>query len=42
MQFTHGSLSTVKLDADLKAYYESKVVEGKSKLGVLNALKINC
>ena len=34
-----ASLSAVKLDADLKAYYERKVVEGKSKLSVLNAVK---
>lgn len=29
----------VKLDADLKACYERKVAEGKSKLSVLNAVK---
>ena len=35
-----ASLSAViKLDADLKAYYERKVGEGKSKLSVLNAVK---
>jgi transposase len=34
-----ASLSAVKLDADLKAYYERKVIEGKSKLSVLNAVK---
>lgn len=34
-----ASLSAVKLDADLKAYYERKVTEGKSKLSVLNAVK---
>lgn len=34
-----ASLSAVKLDADLKAYYERKVAEGKSKLSVLNAVK---
>ncbi len=34
-----ASLSAVKLDADLKMYYERKVAEGKSKLSVLNAVK---
>jgi len=34
-----ASLSAVKLDTDLKAYYERKVAEGKSKLSVLNAVK---
>lgn len=34
-----ASLSAVKLDADLKSYYEKKVAEGKSKLSVLNAVK---
>ncbi len=34
-----ASLSAVKLDRDLKAYYERKVAEGKSKLSVLNAVK---
>ncbi|HWH62946.1 MAG TPA: IS110 family transposase [Ginsengibacter sp.] len=34
-----ASLSAVKLDADLKTYYERKVAEGKSKLSVLNAVK---
>ena len=34
-----ASLSAVKLDADLKAYYERKTAEGKSKLSVLNAVK---
>ena len=28
-----------KLDGDLKAYYERKIGEGKSKLSVLNAVK---
>jgi S-adenosylmethionine:diacylglycerol 3-amino-3-carboxypropyl transferase len=32
-------LSAVKLDADLKAYYERKVAEGKNKMSVLNAVK---
>ena len=32
-------MSAVKLDADLKAYYERKVAEGKNKLSVLNAVK---
>jgi len=34
-----ASLSAVKLDADLKHYYERKVAEGKSKMSVLNAVK---
>lgn len=34
-----ASLSAVKLDPDLKQYYERKVAEGKSKLSVLNAVK---
>jgi transposase len=34
-----ASLTAVKLDADLKAYYERKVAEGKSKMSVLNAVK---
>jgi len=34
-----ASLSAVKLDADLKAYYERKVAEGKNKMSVLNAVK---
>ena len=34
-----ASLTAVKLDADLKAYYERKVGEGKSKMCVLNAVK---
>ena len=34
-----ASLTAVKLDADLKAYYERKIGEGKSKLSVLNAVK---
>lgn len=34
-----ASLSAVKLDGDLKAYYERKVGEGKSKMSVLNAVK---
>ena len=34
-----ASLTAVKLDADLKAYYERKVGEGKSKMSVLNAVK---
>lgn len=34
-----ASLSAVKLDTDLKTYYERKVAEGKSKLSVLNAVK---
>jgi transposase len=34
-----ASLTAVKLDADLKHYYERKVAEGKSKMSVLNAVK---
>ena len=34
-----ASLSAVKLDADLKAYYQRKVAEGKNKMSVLNAVK---
>jgi len=34
-----ASLSAIKLDADLKAYYERKVLEGKHKMSVLNAVK---
>lgn len=34
-----ASLTAVKLDADLKHYYERKVGEGKSKMSVLNAVK---
>lgn len=34
-----ASLSAVKLDVDLKVYYERKIAEGKSKLSVLNAVK---
>lgn len=37
-----ASLTAIKLDGDLKAYYERKVGEGKNKLSVLNAVKINC
>jgi transposase len=34
-----ASLTAVKFDKDLKAYYERKVAEGKHKLSVLNAVK---
>ncbi len=34
-----ASLSAVKLDPDLKAYYERKIAEGKNKMSVLNAVK---
>lgn len=34
-----ASLTAVKLDADLKQYYERKVKEGKNKMSVLNAVK---
>ena len=34
-----ASLTAVKLDADLKEYYERKIAEGKNKMSVLNAVK---
>ncbi len=34
-----ASLSAVKLDVDLKKYYERKVEEGKNKMSVLNAVR---
>lgn len=34
-----ASLTAVKLDVDLKRYYERKVAEGKNKMSVLNAVK---
>jgi transposase len=34
-----GSLTGVKLDPGLKAYYERKVAQGKNKMSVLNAVK---
>ena len=34
-----ASLTAVKLDADLKAYYERKIAEGKNKMSVLNAVR---
>lgn len=34
-----ASLSAVKVDADLKAYYERKILEGKNKMSVLNAVR---
>lgn len=34
-----ASLTAVKLDVELKAYYERKVLEGKNKMSVLNAVK---
>jgi transposase len=34
-----ASLSAVKSDVDLKAYYERKILEGKNKMSVLNAVK---
>lgn len=34
-----ASLTAVKLDPELKAYYERKVAEGKNKMSVLNAVK---
>ena len=34
-----ASLSAVRLDAELKSFYERKVAEGKSKMSILNAVK---
>jgi transposase len=34
-----ASLSAIKLDIDLKKYYERKVGEGKNKMSVLNAVR---
>ena len=34
-----ASLTAIKFDPELKAYYERKVEEGKHKLTVLNAVK---
>lgn len=34
-----ASLSAIKLDHDIKAYYERKVAEGKNKMSVLNAVR---
>lgn len=34
-----ASLTAIKLDPELKAYYERKVAEGKNKMSVLNAVK---
>lgn len=34
-----ASLTAVKLDEELKRYYERKVAEGKNKMSVLNAVK---
>lgn len=34
-----ASLTAVKLDHDLKVYYERKVAEGKNKMSVLNAVR---
>jgi len=34
-----ASLTAIKLDGDLKRYYERKVAEGKNKMSVLNAVK---
>ncbi len=34
-----ASLSAIKLDVDLKNYYERKVAEGKNKMSVLNAVR---
>ena len=34
-----ASLTGIKLDEGLKAYYERKVIEGKNKMSVLNAIR---
>jgi len=34
-----AALSAMKLDSDLKIYYERKVAEGKSKMSVINAIR---
>lgn len=34
-----ASLSAIKLDVDLKNYYERKIAEGKNKMSVLNAIR---
>lgn len=34
-----ASLTAIKLDEGMKAYYERKVAEGKSKMSVLNAIR---
>ena len=34
-----ASLSAVRLDNELKAYYERKISQGKPKMSVLNAVK---
>ena len=34
-----AALSAMKLDTDLKIYYERKVAEGKSKMSVINAIR---
>lgn len=34
-----ASLTAVKLDYDLRLYYERKIAEGKNKLSILNAVK---
>lgn len=34
-----ASLSAIRLDVDLKMYYERKVAEGKNKMSVLNAIR---
>ena len=34
-----ASLTAIKFDVDIKAYYEKKVAEGKNKMSVLNAIR---
>lgn len=34
-----AALSAIKLDADIKAYYQKKVAEGKNKMSIINAVR---
>lgn len=34
-----GALSAIKVDPDLKAYYERKISEGKKPMSVINAVR---
>ena len=34
-----ASLTAIKLDVDIKNYYERKCAEGKNKMSVLNAVR---
>ena len=35
----HAAFNAIKLDPDLKAYYNRKVLDGKSKMSVINAVR---